>query len=175
MWICQSLYAATIWDVELKDWEYEPIFTKDVNSNTIEIKLQQVPPEDLCEDIRDHPAETGQSGNEAKQKETNREKDEKPSFGNRPDTKSSQFNFKEELERLPFELNIGEAPLTRKQQAHLIDIIYDHTDIFSLFDVDLGFCDAQYPHHNRSASLSTSSPNTGSAPIRSKEMLGQLA
>ena len=47
MWICQPLYTANIWDVELKDWEYEPIFTKDVNSNTVEIKLQQVPPEDL--------------------------------------------------------------------------------------------------------------------------------
>ena len=32
--------------------------------------------------------------------------------------------------------------LTRKQQAHLIDIIYDHTDVLSLFDGDLGFCDA---------------------------------
>ena len=46
VWIRQPLYATTIWDVKLKDWEYEPIFTKDVNSNTVEIKLQQVPPED---------------------------------------------------------------------------------------------------------------------------------
>ena len=51
VWIRQPLYAATIWDVELKDWEYEPIFTKDVDSNTIEIKLQQVPPEDLREEL----------------------------------------------------------------------------------------------------------------------------
>ena len=41
---------------------------------------------------------------------------------------------------MPFELNIGEAPLTRKQQGCLIDIIYDHTEVFSLFDGDLGFC-----------------------------------
>ena len=47
VWIRQPLYATTIWDVELKDWEYEPIFTKDIDSNTVEIKLQQVPPEDL--------------------------------------------------------------------------------------------------------------------------------
>ena len=60
----------------------------------------------------------------------------------KPDTKSPQFDFKEELKRLPFELNICEAPLTREQQACLIDIIYDHTDIFSPFDGDLGFCDA---------------------------------
>ena len=42
---------------------------------------------------------------------------------------------------MPFELNIGDAPLTRKQQARLIDIIYDHMEVFSLFDGDLGFCD----------------------------------
>ena len=136
MWIRQPLYATTIWDVELKDWEYEPIFTKDVNSNTVEIKLQQVPLEDLHEDILSYVTETKQEGSKTKQQETSSEKDEKPSFGARPDTKSPQFNFKQELKRLPFELNIGEAPLTPKQQAHLIDIIYDHTDIFSLFDGD---------------------------------------
>ena len=42
---------------------------------------------------------------------------------------------------MPFELNIGDAPLTREQQACLIDVIYDHTEVFSLFDGDLGFCD----------------------------------
>ena len=42
---------------------------------------------------------------------------------------------------MPFELNIGDAPLTREQQARLIDVICDHTEVFSLFDGDLGFCD----------------------------------
>ena len=42
---------------------------------------------------------------------------------------------------MPFELNIGDAPLTREQQARLIDVIYDHMEVFSLFDRDLGFCD----------------------------------
>ena len=88
VWIRQPLYAATIRDVELKDWEYEPIFTKDVNSNTVEIKLQQVPPEDLREDILSHCTETEQEGSETKQKETTSKKNEKPSFGARPDTKS---------------------------------------------------------------------------------------
>ena len=67
-------------------------------------------------------------------------KDEKPSFGARPNTKDPDFDFKKELERLPFELNIGDAPLTRDQQARLIDVIYNHTEVFSLFDGDLGFC-----------------------------------
>ena len=42
---------------------------------------------------------------------------------------------------MPFKLNIGVAPLTCKQQARLINMIYDHTEVFSLFDRDLGFCD----------------------------------
>ena len=42
---------------------------------------------------------------------------------------------------MPFELNIGDAQLTRKQQARLIDVIYDHMEVLSLFDGDLGFCD----------------------------------
>ena len=71
----------------------------------------------------------------------NPRKDEKPSFGVRLNTKNPEFDFTKELERLPFELNIGDAPLTRKQQAHLINVIYDHTEVFSLFDGDLGFCD----------------------------------
>ena len=81
---------------------------------------------------------------EAKQKESKteeKEKDENLSFSAGPDTKSP-LNFKEELEWLPFELNIVRHHSLEKQQAHLIDIIYDHMDIFSLFDRDLGFCDA---------------------------------
>ena len=69
-----------------------------------------------------------------------KEKDGKPSFSARPNTKNSEFDFKKELEQLPFELNIRDAPLTCGKQACLIDVIYDHTKVFSLFDGDLGFC-----------------------------------
>ena len=51
VWIRQPLYAATIWDVELKDWDYEPIITKSDEVNTFKVKLQPVPPEDLREEI----------------------------------------------------------------------------------------------------------------------------
>ena len=114
MWIRQPLYAATIWDVELKDWEYKPIMTKDKDSDTVEIKLQQVPPEDLCEEILSHAAEIEQEKNKSTEKEMSKKKAEKPSFGARPDTKSPQIDFKRELEWLPFELNIGQVLLTRE-------------------------------------------------------------
>ena len=115
--------------------------TKDKDSDTVEIKLQQVPL-DLCKEILSHATEIDQEESKSTKKDTFKEKAEKPSFSARPDTKSPQFDFKRELEQLPFELNIGEAPLTHEQQAHLIDIIYNHTEVFSLFDGDLGFCDA---------------------------------
>ena len=141
VWIRQPLYAATIWDVDLKDWDYEPIITKSDEEDTFEVKLQPVPPEDLREEILSNATEVNQDTNDTSGKSATKEKDEKPSFGIRPNTKDPDFDFKKELERLPFELNIGDAPLTRDQQARLIDVIYSHTEVFSLFDGDLGFCD----------------------------------
>ena len=140
VWIRQPLYATTIWDVELKDWDYEPIITKSEEANTFEVKLQPVPHEDLREEILSNATEVNQETNDTSGENPSNGKDEKPSFGVRPNTKDPDFNFKKELERLPFELNIGDAPLTREQQARLIDIIYNHTEVFSLIDGDSGFC-----------------------------------
>ena len=141
VWIRQPLYAAAIWDVDLKDWDYEPIITKSDEVDTFKVKLQPVPPEDLREEILSNATEVNQDINDTSGKSASKEKDEKPSFGTRPNTKDPDFDFKKELERLPFELNIGDAPLTRNQQARFIDVIYSHTEVFSLFDGDLGFCD----------------------------------
>ena len=74
--------------------------------------------------------EVNQETDNASGKSTSNEKDEKPSFCIRPNTKNPDFDFKKELERLPFELNIGDTPLTHEQQARLIDMIYDHTGVF---------------------------------------------
>ena len=130
VWIRQPLYAAAIWDVELKDWDYEPIITKSDEANMFEVKLQPVPPEDLREEILSNATEINQETNDTSGRSASKEKDEKPSFGARPNTKDPHFDFKKKLERLPFELNIGDAPLTRNQQARLIDVIYSHTEVF---------------------------------------------
>ena len=154
-WIRQPLYAATIWDVELKNWDYEPIITKSEEANTFKVKLQPVPPEDLREEILSNAMEVSQETSDTSGKNVSNEKDEKPSFGVRPNTKNPDFDFKKELEQLPFELNIEDAPLTREQQVHLIDVIYDHTEVFSLFDGDLGFCNV----------LKHSTPTTTDKPV----------
>ena len=141
VWIRQPLYAATIWYVELKDWDYEPIITKSEEANTFEVKLQPVPPEDLREEILSNATEINQETNDTSGRSASNEKDEKPSFAQGQTQRILISTLKKELERLPFELNIGDAPLTRDQQARLIDVIYSHTEVFSLFDGDLGFCD----------------------------------
>ena len=66
---------------------------------------------------------------------------EKPSFGPRPDVKSENFDFKAEIELLPFKLNMGTTvEMTCEQQSWFINIIYDHPEVFPLHDEDLGFC-----------------------------------
>ena len=68
--------------------------------------------------------------------------EEKPVFGPRPDTQSAEFDFEAEVKCLPFKLNLGdEAILTCVQQSRFIDLIYDHPEVFSLHNEDLGFCD----------------------------------
>ena len=67
---------------------------------------------------------------------------EKPSFGPRPDVESEKFDFKAEINCLPFKLNMGTTvEMTREQQSQFINIIYDHPEVFSLHDEDLDFCD----------------------------------
>ena len=93
VWIQQPLYAAAIWDVELKDWDYEPIITKSDEANTFEVKLQPVPPEDLREEILSNATEVNQETNDTSGRSASNEKDEKPSFGIRPKHKGSRFRL----------------------------------------------------------------------------------
>ena len=155
--IRQPLYAGDLWDVEKEDWEYKPVLVREAKTNTITVKFQQVPPEHLRKDIfsqaaemfgsdkssKDEKEETQEEGRESDPETTPKDtaEQEKPEFGERPDTSSADFDFQEELKRLPFTINIGEAPLTWEQQARFIDLIYEYKEVFSLFDGDLGYCD----------------------------------
>ena len=67
---------------------------------------------------------------------------EKPSLGPRPDVESENFDFRAEVDCLPFKLNMGTTvEMTHEEQSQFINIIYDHPEVFSLHDEDLGFCD----------------------------------
>ena len=144
--------------MDKEDWEYEPVLVKDAETNNIMVKFQQVPPEHLHKEIFSQAAEMfgpDKTNKEEESKTKEKEKEsgpqttpkdstdqERPKFGLRPDTSSADFDFKRELERLPFTINIGEAPLSREQQSRFIDLIYNYKEVFSLYDGDLGFCDA---------------------------------
>ena len=158
VWIRQPLYAGDLWDVDKEDWEYEPVLAKDAETNNIMVKFHQVPPEHLREEIFSQAAEMfgpnktdkdGETKTKEKEKESDPQKTPKdsadqqpPKFGPNPDTSSTDFDFKTELDHLPFTINIGEAPLSREQQSRFIDLIYDYKEVFSLYNGDLGFCDA---------------------------------
>ena len=75
------------------------------------------------------------------QKTSKSESEEIPSFKERPDVESNDFDFKKCIEDLPFKMNIGEVDLSLEQQKRLINMIYDHEKVFSLHDGDLGYCD----------------------------------
>ena len=48
IWIIQLLYAATIWDVKLKDWDYEPIIVKSEEADTFRSSYSKYHPK-ICE------------------------------------------------------------------------------------------------------------------------------
>ena len=73
--------------------------------------------------------EVNQETNDTSGKNASNEKDGKPSFGTRQNTKNPDFDLKKKLERLPFELNIGDAPLTREQSTSACTRIHIHSEI----------------------------------------------
>ena len=86
------------------------------------------------ENLKDQ-TQTQSQGNEPRtHKET-------PKFGPPPDFDSSSYNFKEELNRLPFQANMGDVEMSFKQQKQFLNLVYDHQTVFSLHDEDLGLCD----------------------------------
>ena len=44
VWIRQPLYAADLWEVEPKEWEYEPVLTHEEGTNNVTINFVQVHP-----------------------------------------------------------------------------------------------------------------------------------
>ena len=122
MWIRQPLYIGDLWDVDKEDWEYEPVLVKDAETNNITVKFQQLPPEHLREEIFSQAAEMFRpdktnKDEETKPKEKEKESDpqttpkestdqEPPKFGPHLDTSNADFDFKTELDCLPFTINI---------------------------------------------------------------------
>ena len=136
IWICQPLLAAEIFEVELHPWQYKSILHRE--GNTIKVGFQPIVPPEVEGDLQ-----TSQVEVEVKQEQEPSKEEESnpplPSFGPRPDT-TQDYNFKDEVEKLPFKFNLGDVPFSKEQKDHLLNLIYDHQKVFSLHDEDLGFC-----------------------------------
>ena len=135
IWIREPYYAADAFDVERIETEQvaDLKLTKDFD---VEVNFITVPREDVLTQLVNQMKADTEAGKEDKEEET------LPEFGPRPDTEAESFDFQQEMSRLPFKFNMGDVDLTIDQQKRLINIIYDHQDVFSLHDGDLGTCDA---------------------------------
>ena len=155
----QPLLAAKLYDAECDQTEYRA--TMDWEGENITIRFQLVIPQLI--DINSCQVEAGSI-------QPTSPKGEKPEFGPRLDTGSTDFNFKSEMDWLPFQLNIGkEANLTQEQQSHFINLVYDNKEVFSLHDEDLDYCD-QIKHntdyHRQACLLAT--------PYYTQELQGEV-
>ena len=133
VWIQQPLLAAELFSMDqIEKIEHSASMERQgdnihisfspVTPNSIRVRLEQV--ESTTPDINPPTSE------------------EKPSFGPRPDVKAANFDFKAEIDCLPFKLNMGTTvEMTHEKQSQFINIIYDHPEAFSLHDEDLAFCD----------------------------------
>ena len=132
VWLWQPLLAAELYTAEyhpVKHWadievkgDVANVSFLPVVPNTIRVQVGQV--ESTSDDTSTSKPE------------------EKPVFGPRPNTQSTEFDFEAEVKCLPFKLNLGdETKLTCIQQSQFRDLIYDHPEVFSLHNEDLGFCD----------------------------------
>ena len=51
VWIRQPLYAGDLWEVSPREWKYEPVLTRNRDTNEVEVNFVQVAPEELQQDI----------------------------------------------------------------------------------------------------------------------------
>ena len=76
-----------------------------------------------------------------------------PTFGPHPNTSAADFDFQQEVECLPFKLNLGDVPLDKEHQARFINLIYSNQEVFSLHDEDLCYCNKFFCHGQLQVSL----------------------
>ena len=141
VYIHQQLLAADIVEVDHCQWDYH--FTMSHDGNEVQVSFCLVPLPDVQADVFSVGVTETELQPKAGEIVTTKggEQGERPKFGPRPKFDTKAFDFKEELARLPFPVNIGEVELLLSQQKCFLELVYDHQSIFSLFDEDLGLCD----------------------------------
>ena len=132
IWIWQPLLAAKIYEVELHPWQYKSILHRE--GNTIKVGVQPIVPPEMEGGLQTNQVEVRVNEEPSEEEST----PPLPSFGPCPDI-SKEYNFEDEVAKLPFKFNLGDASFNKEQKDHL-NLIYDHKKVFSLHNEDLGFC-----------------------------------
>ena len=130
IWVRQPLLAAELFEVEVEPQQYCTEFHCEGGEITISFLL--APPNEGQEQVENNTVEVEEKPDPPKE---NNMPVENPKFGERPDT-GKAYDFKREIEWLPFKCNLGDGPFTKKQQDWLLNLIYDNTKVFSLHDKD---------------------------------------
>ena len=128
IWIQQPLLAAEIYVVKHLPWDYGVDFQH--QGDKIEVAFQPIPLADIMAAVKSVHNEPG-AVLSAEPRHT---------FGPHPNTSVANFDFQQEVECLPFKLNLGDVHLEKEHQARFINLIYSNQEVFSLHDEDLGYC-----------------------------------
>ena len=139
VWIKQPLLAADIVEVDHCPWDYHSTMSRD--GSEVDVSFCPVPNPDVQADVLS--VNATRTEKKAGEMETTKgeEQRERPKFGPRPKFNSKNFDFKKELARLPFPVNIGEVELSPLQQKCFLELMYNHQSVLSLCDEDSGLCD----------------------------------
>ena len=136
IWICQTLLVANVVEAEDCPWDYQPIMSHDGNDIKVSFCLMpssEVQAEILSQGVNSMVSDTATLNQH--------EGGERPKSGPQPNFNDPDFDFKQELSRLPFPVNMGEINMNELQQKQFLELIYDNQSVFSLCDEDLGLCD----------------------------------
>ena len=134
IWISQPLLAAEIFEVELHPWQYKSVLHRE--GNIIKVAFQPIVPPEVEGGLQINKVEV-----EVKEEPSEEEATPPlPSFGPHPDI-TQDYDFNDEVKKMPFKFNLRDAPFSKEQKDHLLNLIYNHEKVFSLHNKDLGFCD----------------------------------
>ena len=119
VWIWPSLLAPDIVEVEY----YHLVMSHD--GNQVQVSFYPVPmPEVQAEIFSCGVASADSSPNFGNLNvSAMKEQGEKPKFGPHPEFGSPRFDFKKELEWLPFPVNFGEVELSQSQQKCFLELV----------------------------------------------------
>ena len=113
VWIKQQLLAADIVEVDHCPWDYHSTMSRD--GSEAQVSFYPEPTPDVQADVLS--VSINKTEKEAGEMDTMNggEQEERPKFGPRPKLNSKDYDFKKELARLPFPVNIGEVELMPSQ------------------------------------------------------------